>query len=174
MPQLDSFAGDSLRDLPDQLLAAVAGAPMPGLADGPPAPELALAIENCPARTWKGLSPPSRLLCESGLWLLAGDLNRSHEISQQIHSAEGSWWHGIMHRREGDFGNSKYWFRQVGPHPLWERIAQLTGGTYQDPFEFVDACRQAVGGGGEAERQCESAQWIEWQTLMAHCAVTRD
>src|SRR5262245_25063275 len=48
--------------------------------------------------------------CLAGLWLLANDLNASHRISQELETPEGSYWHAVMHRREGDYGNAKYWF----------------------------------------------------------------
>ena len=54
----------------------------------------------------------------SGLWLLHGYLDQSHTLSQEIHTPTGSYWHGIMHRREPDFPNAKYWFRRVGTHPI--------------------------------------------------------
>jgi hypothetical protein len=60
--------------------------------------------------------------CLSALWLLHDFPDESHRISQEIETPEGSYWHGIMHRREGDFGNAKYWFRRVGRHRLWESL----------------------------------------------------
>src|SRR5438105_123592 len=50
--------------------------------------------------------------CISGLWLRHNFLDESHHISQDLHSLEGSYWHAIMHRREPDYWNSKYWFRR--------------------------------------------------------------
>src|SRR5439155_27265178 len=41
--------------------------------------------------------------CLAGLWLWFDYLDESHSLSQDIHTPEGSFWHGIMHRREGDF-----------------------------------------------------------------------
>ncbi len=58
---------------------------------------------------------------ESALYLAVGDLERSHEISQADHSAFGSYLHGIMHRREGDFSNADYWFHRAG------RLNSLSG-----------------------------------------------
>lgn len=58
-------------------------------------------------------------LCLAGCWLLADELDASHVISQQHETVAGSYWHGLMHRREGDFGNTKYWFRRVGDHPVF-------------------------------------------------------
>src|SRR3954447_7892804 len=53
----------------------------------------------------------------SGLWLYFDWLDESHRISQDLPSATGSFWHAIMHRREGDFSNSKYWYARCQGHP---------------------------------------------------------
>ena len=168
MPQLHSFSHDKLTVLPAPLLSAISQSPVPGLADLPSNTSLAAAIEAARSSRWQAITESAQALCESGLWLLAGDLDRSHDISQENHSPEGSFWHGIMHRREGDFGNAKYWFRQVGDHPLFEKLNELTDGVYADPYDFVDACSRAVQAGGKTEEQCMLAQWIEWQALMAY------
>ena len=107
MPQLDSFAVKELSLLPPSLVPAVEAAPLPEIDAGPPVAELAQSLTDGLTSQWPSIAPPQRSLCMSGLWLLAGDLDRSHTISQSIGSAEGSFWHAIMHRREGDFGNSK-------------------------------------------------------------------
>ncbi|HEX3725872.1 MAG TPA: hypothetical protein VHV08_06500, partial [Pirellulales bacterium] len=59
------------------------------------------------------------MCCLAGLWLRHDFLDESHAISQEIETSGGSYWHGIMHRREGDFANSQYWFRRVGHHPIF-------------------------------------------------------
>ncbi len=94
-------------------------------------------------------SDPEAAACvRSGLLLMANDLDVSHTVSQAISTADGSFWHGIMHRREPDFGNSKYWFRKVGSHPAFPRLAdhagtgtaadEITTGGGWDAFRFVD------------------------------------
>lgn len=64
-----------------------------------------------------------RIALEAGLWLWIDELDRSHTASQ---SREGDKtcdaWHTIMHRREGDFWNAKYWVRRVGQHPSHDRL----------------------------------------------------
>lgn len=59
---------------------------------------------------------------EAGLWLLVGELDRSHTISQNLQDATGSYWHGMMHRVEGDFANAKYWMHCAWQHPVRQAL----------------------------------------------------
>lgn len=107
---------------------------------------------------------------KAGLFLLHDDLPHSHELSQSVegeglHRA-GDYWHGILHRREPDYGNSKYWFRAVGEHPIFKALGDFArhelslrelemsdadqarlfqGPSGWNPFSFVDLCEQASG-----------------------------
>src|SRR5215207_7106462 len=69
---------------------------------------------------------PSRIqpLLQSAALLWHDHLDASHTISQSIETRNGSWLHGIMHRREPDYGNAKYWFRRVGEHVAFPRLAE--------------------------------------------------
>lgn len=58
----------------------------------------------------------------AGLWLWHDYLDESHEICQAIETPSGSLWHAILHRREGDFSNAKYWYRRVGEHPALQAV----------------------------------------------------
>ena len=95
--------------------------------------------------------------CHAALWLRHDFLPEAHRLSQKIGSLEGSYWHAIMHRREGDFGNAKYWFRKVGDHALFPRLLAATqdavadsgthgkqgkglAGSAWNAFNFVDCC----------------------------------
>lgn len=122
--------------------------------------------------------------CRSGMWLLYNYLDESHQISQSISSSSGSYWHGIMHRREPDFSNSKYWFRRVGNHPIFPELnqiaAELASGqsgaatflqtqTEWDPFRFVDLCQESIDTGSPGEKLCREIALAEWHLLFAHC-----
>lgn len=118
--------------------------------------------------------------CISGVWLYHNYLDTSHTISQGLPSATGSFWHGIMHRREPDFSNSKYWFRKVGDHPIFPdlcteaaRIAEGADGAPDglktqntwDAFAFVDLCADALEGRSSHDALCREIQQREWELL---------
>ena len=115
-------------------------------------------------------------LC-AGLWLYIDQLDRSHTISQQIESPTGSFWHAIMHRREGDFSNSKYWYRRIGKHPAMGHIdipggsaaAGTSIGNY-DPFHFVDRVESAHRKGRDHNPELVALQRREWKRLFEWCA----
>lgn len=43
-----------------------------------------------------------------------GDWETAHNISQDVDTAEGSWVHAYLHRKEGDLGNASYWYSRAG------------------------------------------------------------
>ena len=104
---------------------------------------------------------------QAGLFLYFSALDDSHTISQGVHTASGSFWHGIMHRQEGDWANAKYWFRRVGNHPVLDRLAADSSHGW-DPFEFIDRCAAAADGAGTGHK-LEQLQMREWLLLMRHC-----
>jgi len=166
MPTLDSqlrarlLTGLAQNNLLDtSLLDIIQSAPMPSLGPGPNCPEIVCWLTA--PRHPTAVSLPAAF--RAGLWLLAGDLDASHEISQSDHSPQGSFWHGIMHRREGDFSNAKYWLRRIGRHKVFDQLARTQ---YGDPYRFVDRCEQA----DDATSQSLMAmQWLEWQHLFLFC-----
>ena len=169
MPQIEPFAAESLQLLPAKLVEAIQNAELPSLKDGPRDPELIDLIKQNKGAILEKVPNQRGNECLSALWLIAGDIDRSHSISQEISNSEGSFLHGIMHRREGDFGNAKYWFRRVGDHPVIDQIAE-SARDYTDAIHFVDICSEAEDASGEAEKlsaQCRSIQWLEWQLLTA-------
>jgi hypothetical protein len=123
--------------------------------------------------------------CRAGLWLRFNYLDESHKISQDIETPEGSFWHGILHRREGDFDNAKYWFNRVGNHAVFEplrhaaaklaaNIADARAGFLKqqkawDPFGFIDLCADAVRGNAACGPVCQEIQQREWELLFDHC-----
>jgi len=110
----------------------------------------------------------------AGLWLYVDDLDASHKVSQSLETPTGSFWHAIMHRREGDFSNSKYWYRQAGTHEVFPKIDQSGGsgaagtdvGEY-DPIAFVDHVA-AAHRAGTTPSDLLDLQRREWVALFEH------
>ncbi len=112
----------------------------------------------------------------AGLWLYHDFLDESHTISQDLATTTGSYWHGLMHRREPDAGNAAYWFRRVGEHPVFAPLAEearalglrLESGRW-DPFAFIDLCEKYRDTGGEDELTLRRVQRREWELLFDWC-----
>ena len=45
---------------------------------------------------------------------LAADWERAHKIVQELNDPLACWIHAILHKMEGDAGNSRYWYRRAG------------------------------------------------------------
>jgi hypothetical protein len=122
--------------------------------------------------------------CRAGLWLFFDFLDEAHTISQELHTPEGSAWHAILHRREPDYDNAKYWFRHLGEHAIFEPLrieaaklaadapspaAYLRTQKRWDPFAFVDLCEVNAAEDAPAHELCRHIQHVEWQLLFDHC-----
>jgi len=136
-------------------------------------------------------SPPDLTALKAGVLLLGDSLDEGHRLAQSVEGegvhAAGDYWHAIMHRREPDYSNSKYWFRRVGRHPIFARLAEKAAERLRatsssqaeewasrigsneswDPFAFVDLCEHCA---SAADCQFETAareiQAVEMRLLL--------
>jgi hypothetical protein len=103
----------------------------------------------------------TRELSRAAVLLWHDHFDASHEIVQDIENQDASLLHGILHRRQPDFMNARYWFRRVGQHPSFEcvvgkiKITLLTAGVdvvakqiapndKWDPLRFVDFLEDSI------------------------------
>ena len=131
------------------------------------------------------IAPHHHELLRSAALMWHDHLDSSHTISQNIETRDGSWLHGIMHRREPDYGNAKYWFRRVGEHEAFPMLAgRVTKFLHNDsggltkrliengewmPFAFVDECERAESSRNEnGQKLLREIQAIEFDTLIEH------
>jgi hypothetical protein len=118
---------------------------------------------------------------EAGWYLAADDLERSHVCCQDLPTALGSAWHAAMHRREGDFSNSLYWWRRAGKLAWAEGKdgvaaqinAALPAGEIRDAFDRSNydpavLVRLAERFGDDAPQSAALVivQRLEWRWLM--------
>lgn len=142
-----------------------------------------------------GESRSYALAVKAGLHLFNESLDRSHDLAQEIHNPTGSYWHGIMHRMEGDYGNAKYWFRLVGQHPVFVDLGEAAKQAFRsadwseiknaslreqlqsfaesgawDPYRFTDLVEQQVTRVRDeaAERLLMHIQWLEMKLLLQY------
>ncbi|MBL9125260.1 MAG: hypothetical protein JNG90_16605 [Planctomycetaceae bacterium] len=126
--------------------------------------------------------------CLAALWLRYDFLDEAHTIVQAIDEPAGSFGHALMHRREGDFSNSKYWLRRAGVQPIFaglaefvgqlglptELVARLAPAGAWDADGFVDLCAAAVkqrspADSAEAVAWLEQIQHREWEAYLEEC-----
>ncbi len=157
----------------------------PALGPGPRTGVMSAVALNAKLDSWfretKFLSPQQQLI-RSLLLLWHDHLDASHDISQGIEHADGSFVHAIMHRREPDYWNAKYWWRRVGDHPAFPEITRRVGellkqsgagelatkhlpGGKWDACAFVDACEEAAAA-LEREALLRKIQRIETEVLL--------
>jgi hypothetical protein len=144
-PDVAAILSDSLRPMP--------------LGPGTPEPEHRSTIASLSV-------PPA---AKAGLYLYFNMFDESHAISQDLHTPLGSLWHAILHRREPDAWNSKYWFRQAGHHAILDALVQESaalGYRYTNPAAFVDFCERIRGTRSADERTAEQVQLLEWCLLL--------
>jgi len=91
------------------------------------------------------------------MWLWHDFIEDAHKIAQDEESPEGSWLHAIVHRREGDFSNSKYWYaRCAAVTTIGDELVDLVASVHDKPTDPRYATAQ-------------SQQRSEWRALFKHC-----
>lgn len=152
------------------------------------------AIKNQLMNAFSSLGSTEQTAAKAGLMLWIDELDLSHQQSQSIegYGAEhlGDNWHAIMHRREPDEWNSKYWWRRVGSQPVHQQLAAVLSARESCAVEagiplsavletlnsgdwnsnrFVELCEQFRDSDSEAEDELKLWQACEKVLLMKRC-----
>lgn len=106
---------------------------------------------------------PSALAVKAGLLLWNDDLEGCHTIAQGLSDEHGAYLHGLMHRREPDYGNSKYWFRRVGELPLFPQLRSAALDLLADA-PGLDAYRKSL----QSHPGWDAFRMVDW------CEAARD
>jgi hypothetical protein len=116
-------------------------------------------------------------LVRGGLLYALDGIDEAHRIFQEAKGDLGSYWHGMLHRREGDFDNARYWFRRAGVLPFFddlhraasEHSAVMARQMNWDPYLFTGECEQARFGETEGVEKLAELQRVEFDVLFDYC-----
>jgi hypothetical protein len=100
-------------------------------------------------------------------------LDAGHKLFQDAAGDLGSYWHGMIHRREGDFDNARYWFRRCGTLGCFAALHRdasavspdMARQSAWDPYLFTGQCEQARFGAEELLPELVKLQRLEFAAL---------
>ena len=112
-------------------------------------------------------------LVRGGLLYAADALDAAHRFFQDDSSDLGSYWHGMMHRREADFDNARYWFRRAGRLSFFSELhreasshsADMARQDNWDAYLLTGLCEQAKYGAPELTGECVSLIRAEFHAV---------
>jgi hypothetical protein len=116
-------------------------------------------------------------MVRGGLLYAADELDAAHRIFQDEPSSLGSYWHGMMHRREGDFDNARYWFRRAGQLGVFGKMQDAARAASPDmakqptwdAYLLTGQCEQVKHGAHELAAECVALQRAEFGVLFDDC-----
>jgi hypothetical protein len=168
-----ALAYDALGDEESEGLTLVQTAPR--------RPKLESALgEKGLAQLWRHGTQPTVLALAAGLLQIHDFWDASHNAAQTAddlgEKSVSAYWHGIGHRREPDAGNATYWFRRVGRHSLFPKLARAAAPLIQsidpsfkqtlipaggwDPFAFIDLCTRRGSGSESLARKLQRLEML--------------
>jgi len=122
-----------------------------------------------PKKVWRedlrgaieALSAPP--LLKGVLHLLNDDLDSAHRIAQEAETPDGNYLHALVHRREGDFSNSRYWLRTLREHPAWQAMRRAEPDW--DPLKFLAWCESCAE--GCPKNPCRKLEDLQQREMLA-------
>lgn len=118
-------------------------------------------------------------LVRAGLFYFHNALDDAHRIVQEEKAAgdAAAYWHAMIHRRERDFDNARYWLRRAGEQPsfaeMHARAADASPNMARqmgwDPFLFVTLAEQLRFGADELRAEVVGLGRVEFEVFFDYC-----
>ncbi|GAB4455431.1 MAG: hypothetical protein OHK0029_11550 [Armatimonadaceae bacterium] len=119
----------------------------------------------------------------AAMFLLNDDLDSAHQLVQPHEDdATANYWHQLVHRREGDWSNARYWVGRTGQHPFYAELpalaadlsqpaltAELTAGSSWHADRMVALSQQASQRGSDQMADLQILLHREMLGLLAWC-----
>lgn len=125
-----------------------------------------------------GADPTFLPLVRAGLFYAMNALDDAHRLVQNASGDAAAYWHAMIHRREKDFENARYWLRRAGEQPSFAEMqarAALEGSANMarqsgwDPFLFVGLTEQLRFGAEELRAEVVTLQRVEFDVFFNYC-----
>lgn len=109
------------------------------------------------------------------LMLYANDaLSESHRLIQDVPGDLAAYLHGMIHRREEDFENARYWFSRAGELPFFGELQRQSAQISEDmakqlnwdPYLFATLCERSKYGSRTPVKTLVGLQKAEFTTLL--------
>ena len=112
-------------------------------------------------------------LVRAALFYYHNALDDSHKQAAKSTGDIAAYWHGMVHRREGDFENARYWMRRAGEQPVFQEMqGRASDGSPHmsrqpswDPFLFIHLCEQYKYGETEYRKELGHLQRVEFAAM---------
>ena len=112
-------------------------------------------------------------LVRAGLFYYHNALDDSHKEAQKLEGDTAAYWHGMVHRREGDFDNARYWMRRAGEQPVFQEMQgrasdaapHMGRQSNWDPFLFITLCEQYKYGEADYKKEIAHLQRVEFDVM---------
>lgn len=164
-----------------------------GLADLGPGPRMDVLSSQEITHTLERVRTPLEVaeLIRALLLLWNDHHDQAHALVQERETPDGNLIHAILHRREPDYSNARYWFHRVGNHPCFDELTRqvstflsseknpphllpLIDDGQWAPDAFISACQRASSQKNQtADRVAlQKIQEIETRVLLRHLMLS--
>lgn len=129
------------------------------------------------AITEPGGDPGFVPLVRAGLFYHLNALEDAHRLVQEATGDAAAYWHAMIHRRERDFENARYWLRRAGEQPPFAEMqarapdvsANMARQMGWDPFLLVHLAEQLRFGAEELQAEVVGLGRVEFEVFFDYC-----